>query len=83
MVRPWDYAVSLGMDALHPHFSEVLAPVGECGAAHAVGLEVNPWTVNDEDDLRRVIAAGADRIITNYPDRALRCLAEHGKKREK
>ena len=49
--------------------SEVLVPGGECEAAHAAGLEVNPWTVNAEDDLRRVIAAGADRIITNYPDR--------------
>lgn len=82
MVEPWNYAVSLGMDALHPHFSEVLVPGGECEAAHAAGLEVNPWTVNDEEDLRRVIAAGADRIITNYPDRALRCLAEHGAKQE-
>ena len=82
MVEPWNYAVSLGMDALHPHFSEVLVPGGECEAAHAAGLEVNPWTVNDEDDLRRVIAAGADRIITNYPDRALRCLAQYGGKLE-
>ena len=62
MVRPWDYAVSLGMDALHPHYSEVLVPGGECEAAHAAGLEVNPWTVNAEDDLRRVIAAGADQL---------------------
>ena len=82
MVRPWDYAVSLGMDALHPHYSEVLVPGGECEAAHAAGLEVNPWTVNAEDDLCRVIAAGADRIITNYPDRALRCLAQDGEKQE-
>ena len=29
-----------------------------------------------------LIAAGADRIITNYPDRALRCLAQDGEKQE-
>lgn len=78
MVRPWEYAVSLGMDALHPHFSEVLVPGGECEAAHAVGLEVNPWTVNDEKKLKDVISAGADRIITNYPDRALKLLERYG-----
>jgi len=73
MVRPWEYAKSLGMDALHPHFSE-LQISGECDSAHALGVEVNPWTVNEEADLKMVIAAGADRIITNYPDRALSIL---------
>lgn len=70
MVKPWDYAKSLGLDAIHPHFSE-LQVAGECDNAHMLGIEVNPWTVNDEADLKMVIAAGADRIITNFPDRAL------------
>lgn len=74
MVRPWDYAKKLGMDALHPHFSELQIP-DECESAHALGLEVNPWTVNEEQDLQMVLRAGADRVITNYPDRALRVLA--------
>lgn len=76
MVSSWDYAAGLGMDALHPHFSEVLLPGGECGRAHALGIEVNTWTVNAEEDIRSVIRAGADRIISNYPDRALRILRE-------
>ena len=70
MVRPWEYAKSLKMDALHPRFHELQIP-DECSSAHALGIEVNPWTVNNEKDLAMVIAAGADRIITNYPDRAL------------
>ena len=73
MVHPWEYAQKLQMNALHPHFSELQIP-GECENAHALGLEVNPWTVNEEGDLRMVALAGADRIITNYPDRALRVL---------
>ena len=76
LIRPWEYAARLGMDALHPHFSEVLVPGGECEAAHAAGLQVNPWTVNSEEDLRAVIRAGADHIITNYPDRALTILKQ-------
>ncbi len=73
MVRPWEYARALHVDALHPHFSE-LQVLGECEAAHSLGLEVNPWTVNNEADLTMAIRAGANRIITNYPDRALAVL---------
>ena len=76
LIEPWEYARRLGMDALHPHFSEVLVPGGECDAAHALGLQVNPWTVNTEENLRAVIKAGADHIISNYPDRALKVLAQ-------
>lgn len=75
LVRPWAYAKSLGMDALHPHFAE-LQVEGECEAAHALGLLVNPWTVNEEAHLRFVLGAGADIVITNYPDRALRVRSE-------
>lgn len=73
MVKPWDYGYALRMNALHPHFSELQVP-GECAQAHALGLEVNPWTVNDDADIRMAFAAGADRLITNYPDRALSIL---------
>ncbi len=75
MVRPWAYAVALGMDALHPFMAELLVK-DECRLAHAAGLQVNPWTVNEEDHLRMVFAAGADIVITNYPDRALAILKE-------
>lgn len=76
LIKPWEYAKSLGMDALHPHFSEVLVPGGECAEAHKAGIEINTWTVNEEADIREVVRAGADRIISNFPDRALRILAE-------
>ncbi len=75
MVRPWAYAVALGMDALHPLYTEVLVPGGECEMAHRAGIRVNPWTVNREEDIRAVLAAGADIVITNFPDLALKCLA--------
>ena len=75
LVRPGDYAHGLGLNAIHPHFSELQID-GECAHAHALGLEVNPWTVNEEQDVRDAIRAGADRIITNYPDRALAILKE-------
>ena len=78
MLHPWSYAVELGMNALHPHFSELLSTPRECEIAHRAGIELNPWTVNTEKDLRAVIAAGADRIITNYPDVGVKLLSQAG-----
>jgi len=37
-------------------------------AAHRHGVEVHIWTVNDPDDMRRLIAAGADGIVTDRAD---------------
>lgn len=77
MIKPWEYAAALGMDALHPHFSEVLLPGGECAEAHKAGIQVNPWTVNRKEDIEAVLKEGADVIITNFPDVGLACLKEH------
>ena len=78
MVESWTYAHNLGADAIHPHFSELLVP-GEVEAAHALGLKVNVYTVNDEKDIRDCLNAGADILIGNYPDRALKIRAEMGR----
>ncbi|MGE5170025.1 MAG: glycerophosphodiester phosphodiesterase [Rudaea sp.] len=37
--------------------------------AHARGLAVLPWTVNDPAQMARLIDMGVDGIITDYPDR--------------
>ena len=79
LVRPWAYAVALGMDALHPMYTEVITPGGECAAAHRAGILVHTWTVNRPDDIRAVLREGADIVITNVPDTALGVLAEERK----
>ena len=71
MIEPWQYARSLGMDAIHPHFSELLIP-GEAEQAHALGMKVNGWTPNTEKEMRDALLAGADTVISNYPDKALK-----------
>lgn len=43
--------------------------------AHGLGLLVIPWTVNDPADMRRLIGWGVDGLITDWPDRGLRALA--------
>lgn len=39
-------------------------------AAHALGLEVHVWTINDEPEMERLIALGVDAIMTDFPERA-------------
>lgn len=39
------------------------------GAAHAAKKEVHVWTVNEVEDMRRLIAIGVDGIVTDYPSR--------------
>ena len=36
---------------------------------HSYGLEINTWTVNEYEDIRRLSALGVDALIGNYPDR--------------
>lgn len=70
LIRPWEYARSLAMDAIHPHYSEVIVPGGECAEAHAAGIRVNTWTVNRPEEIAAVLREGADILITNVPDLA-------------
>jgi glycerophosphoryl diester phosphodiesterase len=44
--------------------------------AHAIGLTVLPWTVNDPADMARLIDMKVDGLITDYPDRARKVMAE-------
>lgn len=44
-------------------------------AAHRNGVEVHVWTVNDPDDMRRLISMGVDGIVTDRADTALDALS--------
>ena len=77
LIRPWAYAVALGVDAIHPHYSEVITPGGSCALAHKAGIQVNTWTVNSRENLKAVLREGADILISNYPDVGLECLKAH------
>lgn len=43
-------------------------------AAHARNLAVEPWTINDEETMRKFIEWGVDGIITDRPDLMLKVL---------
>ncbi len=46
--------------------------------ARALGLKVLPWTVNDPVEMGRMIDLGVDGMITDYPDRLRKLLADRG-----
>jgi len=47
--------------------------------AHRLGLRVVVWTVNEAERMGALIDLGVDGIISDYPDRLRRVLAEKGR----
>ncbi|KEP72404.1 hypothetical protein HR12_45550, partial [Microbacterium sp. SUBG005] len=39
--------------------------------AHALGVEVHVWTVNDDDDMERLARSRVDGLVTDRADAAL------------
>lgn len=66
-----------GCDIWSPFFADITPALVK--KAQALGLKVIPWTTNSEAEMTAVIEAGADGLITDYPDRALPLLKRLGK----
>lgn len=69
----WELAAQLGAVALHPR-ADVLdgATVAE---AHARGLSVHAWTVNDADRMVELARMGTDGLFSDLPGRLLEARA--------
>ena len=67
-----------GHGAVHPDVRALVgdAAIATISRAHDLGMTVHVWTVNDEDELRRLAAAGVDAVITDVPDVARRVFGE-------
>jgi glycerophosphoryl diester phosphodiesterase len=46
---------------------------------HGRGILIIPWTVNEPDDMTRMINAGVDGIITDYPNRLIDLLKKQSR----
>lgn len=56
-----------GGDTWTPEWDSIEA--SDIAAAHALGLRVVPWTINEVADMVRLRGWGADGLISDYPDR--------------
>ena len=69
------YSVPYGLTPQDPGFT-LVADADFTARAHALGLRVIPWTINDAGAMRAQIEAGADGIITDYPTLLREVMAE-------
>ncbi len=61
-----------GHRAVHPHHAAVTPRL--VAMAHAAGLAVNVWTVDEPARMVELVELGVDGIVTNVPDVALAAL---------
>jgi len=69
-------AAAAGCAAWSPNFPALTRE--RLADAKARKLQVVPWTVNQPADMARLVDWGVDGLITDYPDRARKVLADKG-----
>lgn len=64
-----EYAEKNQVEALHPSINNIqyFDLIPDC---KEMGIDLHVWTVNDKNDMERMVKLGVDAIITNYPDMA-------------
>ncbi len=65
---------SHNFDAIHP--PDAMVDASFVRMAHAAGLAVNVWTVDDPTRMAELIALGVDGIVTNDPALGVRVVSE-------
>ncbi len=68
-----------GMEYLHPDFSCISDEMVR--EAEEAGIGINAWTINGEEQLRKLIGWGVKGAITNSPDMCLAVLGRFTRKR--
>ncbi|TRO54740.1 hypothetical protein E2P64_08520 [Candidatus Bathyarchaeota archaeon] len=70
--NPTAVAKELGCTAINPslHFVDSSLVL----TTHQQGLKINPWVINEQEEMQRFIDLGVDGIITDFPDRLLKML---------
>jgi len=68
LVDPWVYANYIGADAIHPHYSILMALPQTLESCQKAGVMVNTWTVDEAEVMSQLFSLGLDALITNKPD---------------
>lgn len=70
----WEWAATLRTVSIHPHW--MLTSPDVVRTAHARGLAVLTWTVNDVDTMRALVLHEIDGIISDFPERFAAVVAD-------
>ena len=73
LVDPWVYAKYIDADAIHPHYSVIVAHPETVAQCHEYGVAVTVWTVDNPKAIQLMLQYGVDGIITNKLDAAIKC----------
>ncbi|MFB4316612.1 glycerophosphodiester phosphodiesterase family protein [Actinomadura sp. 21ATH] len=73
---PAGAALDIGATALSPEMAMATPELVE--RAQRMALPVAVWTLNEPAEMERFVGYGVDAIVTDYPDRLRRVLAERG-----
>ena len=68
MPHSWTEMKNAGIFCGNPREDKVTSAM--VNAAHSIGIQVNPWLINDPVAYRRVTALGVNGITSNWPDYA-------------
>lgn len=74
MIDAGRYVKYVGAECLHPIFCSLTEEAVAEIKSH--GVKINTWTVNEEEDIRAMMAVGVDSVIGNFPDRVTRIRRE-------
>ena len=75
-VQPAELAAAAGAQIYCPDVN--FLDESQVRLLHQAGLQVLPWTVNEETSWERLLAWGVDGITTDYPDRLADWLHQRG-----
>lgn len=71
-----EYANKHNVECVHPIYRMLNEEVTKDLKEH--GIEINTWTVNEEEEIEEMIRLEVDGIIGNYPDRVGRMIKRAG-----
>lgn len=86
-IRPYFILNQVGLTRVYQPTAHAFQVPEYSGSLHVVtqsfidnlrplGVVVQPWTINDDEGMRRMIALGVNGIITDYPSRLIELLNE-------
>ncbi|MGN0629464.1 MAG: glycerophosphodiester phosphodiesterase [Oscillospiraceae bacterium] len=69
LIHPGAYTRNRGVECFHPFFN--MLNHENVQDLRNNGIEINAWTINDEEDMRKALRLQLEIAITNSPDRFL------------